>query len=199
MLDQKTYSDWSLAVALSVVGFAESPIFAIVGPELHKSPSFFGVIMSGQGVGALIGGPLSAPVMGRIGERWLGGVGLILVVVGALLFEAGPLAIVLLGAVVLEVALAPLLVGAYTLLQLRTPWEIQGRAFSAFDLLASHPQTISIAMGAALITTLGYRGDMSIIAGVVALSALILLLPIKGEPNFGPRKDAPSLDTTSAE
>ncbi len=183
----------SLAVALSVVGFAETGIFAVTGQELHRSASFIGVLMAAQGVGALVGGPLSAPTMRRIGERWLSGIGLIGIVIGALLFEGGSLATVLVGAVIFGVALPPLLVGAYTLLQLRTPDELQGRAFSAFDLIASLPQTISIALGAALITTLGYRGEFSIMAAVVALSALILLWPIKGEPNFGPRADdAPS-------
>lgn len=187
----------ALAVALSVVGFAETAIFAVVSNELHRTASFIGVIMSVQGVGAIIGGPLSAPLMRRLGERWLSGIGLILVVVGSLLFEAGPLPLVLLGAAVFGLALPPLLVGAFTLLQLRTPDELQGRAFSAFDLIASLPQTISIAVGAALISVLGYRGEMTIIAVVVALSALILLLPVKGEPNFGPRVDPTAVDVAA--
>jgi MFS family permease len=176
----------ALAVALSVVGFAETAIFAVASNELHRSASFIGVIMSVQGVGAIIGGPLSAPAMRRVGERWLSGIGLALVAIGSLFFEGGSLAMVLVGALVFGVALPPLLVGAYTLLQLRTPADLQGRAFSAFDLIASLPQTISIAVGAALITVLGYRGELTIIAVVVAISALILLLPVKGEPNFGP-------------
>jgi len=132
-----------------------------------------------------------------VGERWLSGIGLVLVAIGALFFEGGSLAMVLVGALVFGVALPPLLVGAYTLLQLRTPADLQGRAFSAFDLIASLPQTISIALGAALITVLGYRGELSIIAVVVAISALILLLPVKGEPNFGPTP--PALDGESVE
>jgi MFS family permease len=106
---------------------------------------------------------------------------------------------VLAGALVFGVALPPLLVGAYTLLQLRTPADLQGRAFSAFDLIASLPQTISIALGAALITVLGYRGELTIIAGVVAFSALILLLPVKGEPNFGPTPTLPDGETIETE
>jgi MFS family permease len=185
----------SLAIALSVVGFIETGIFAVVSEELHKSPSFLGVMMAVQGVGALIGGPLSAPVMRRVGERWLSGIGLMLVAVGSLLFEAGPLFVVLLGAFIFGMALPPLLVGAYTLLQLRTPPELQGRAFSAFDVTASLPQTLSIGLGALLIGVLGYHGEMTIIAVVVAVAALIMLLPIKGEPNFGPGEDANRLET----
>jgi hypothetical protein len=33
---------------------------------------------------------------------------------------------------------------------------------------------------------LGYRGELTIIAIVVSVAALIMLLPIEGEPNFGP-------------
>jgi MFS family permease len=189
----------ALAVALSVVGFAETAIFAVASNELHRSASFIGVIMSVQGIGAIIGGPLSAPAMRRVGERWLSGIGLALVAIGAIFFEGGSLAMVLVGALVFGVALPPLLVGAFTLLQLRTPADLQGRAFSAFDLIASLPQTISIALGAALITVLGYRGELTIIAGVVAFSALILLLPVKGEPNFGPTPTSPDSETVETE
>lgn len=176
----------SLAVALSVVGFFETVIFAVNANELHRSPSFIGVLMATQGVGALVGGPLSAPTMRRVGERWLCGIGLIAIVIGSLLFEGGSMIFVLAGAVVFGVALPPLLVGAYTLLQLRTPGDLQGRAFSAFDLIASLPQTMSIALGAILVTAIGYRTELTIIAVVVAIAALIMLLPIVGEPNFGP-------------
>jgi MFS family permease len=189
----------SLAVALSVVGFIETAIFAITSDELHRSPSFIGVLMAAQGVGALIGGPLSAPVMRRIGERWLCGVGLIGIVVGSLFLEGGSLASVLMGGVFFGVALPPLLVGAYTLLQLRTPNELQGRAFSAFDLIASLPQTLSIGVGAVLVTVIGYRGELTIIAAVVSIAALILLLPITGEPNFGPLRAIEELDTVTVD
>lgn len=189
----------SLAIALSVIGFFETVIFAITGNELHRSPSFIGVLMAVQGVGALVGGPLSAPAMRRVGERWLCGFGLIAIVVGSLLFAGGSLMFVLAGAVVFGVALPPLLVGAYTLLQLRTPGELQGRAFSAFDLIASLPQTMSIGLGAILITVLGYRTELAIIAVVISISALIMLLPIAGEPNFGPLVAVERLDVVTVE
>jgi MFS family permease len=130
-------------------------------------------------------------MMRRLGERWLSGLGLVLFAVGAVLYEGGSLPLVVAGSVVFGFALPPVIVGAYTLLQVRTPPELQGRAYSAFDLIATLPQTVSIAVGAALITVLGYHGELTIIAVVVAFSALILLLPIKGEPNFGPLKEPP--------
>jgi hypothetical protein len=56
--------------------------------------------------------------MRRVGERWLCGIALMGTVVGSLLLEGGPLIFVLMGAVLFGAALPPLLVGAYTLLQL---------------------------------------------------------------------------------
>ena len=176
----------SIALALCVIGFAETAVFAVTSNELHRTASFIGVIMALQGVGAIIGGPLSAPAIRRIGERWTAGLGLAIVALGALFFEGGSLTMVLIGAALFGFALPPIIVGAYTLLQLRTPAELQGRAYSAFDLVGSFPQTISIALGASLITVLGYHGELTIIAIVVAISAIYLLLPVRGEPNFGP-------------
>jgi hypothetical protein len=46
---------------------------------------------------------------------------------------------------------------------------------------------------------LGYRGELTIIAVVVAFSALILLLPVKGEPNFGPTPTPPDCPTVETE
>ncbi|MGP8010543.1 MAG: MFS transporter [Acidimicrobiales bacterium] len=186
----------AFAVALSVVGFGETAIFAVASNELHHSPSFIGVLMAAEGVGAIFGGPLSAPMMRRLGERWVSGLGLVLIAIGALLLEGGSLPLVLAGSVLFGFALPPVIVGAYTLIQVRTPAELQGRAFSAFDLIATLPQTISIAVGAALITVLGYHGELSIIAVVVAFSGFILLLPIQGEPNFGPLKEPVILEST---
>ena len=176
----------SIALALCVIGFAETAVFAVTSNELHRTASFIGVLMALQGVGAIIGGPLSAPAIRRIGERWTAGLGLATMALGALFFEGGSLTLVLIGAALFGFSLPPIIVGAYTLLQLRTPAELQGRAYSAFDLVGSFPQTISIALGASLITVLGYHGELTIIAIVVAISAIYLLLPVRGEPNFGP-------------
>ncbi len=129
----------SLALALCVIGFAETAIFAVVSQELHRPASFIGVTMALQGVGAIVGGPLSAPALRKLGERWTTGLGLALVAIGAVFYEAGSLTAVLVGSALLGIALPPILVGAYTLLQLRTPAELQGRAFSAFDLVGSLP------------------------------------------------------------
>jgi hypothetical protein len=52
---------------------------------------------------------------------------------------------------------------------------VQGRVYAAANMLFSVPQTISIAVGAALITIVDYRVEIIAMAVVFALSAAYLL------------------------
>lgn len=167
----------SLSVALFVIGFAETVIFAVVGTGLHRAPSFLGVLLAVQGVGALAGGPTAAPLMRRLGEPLLIGIGLALAAVGSLMLVSTSLAVVVAGLVVFGLALPWIVVAAITLLQRRTPAAVQGRAYSAFDMLLSVPQTVSIGLGALLISVIGYRTELVAMAAVTALSAAIMLVP----------------------
>jgi hypothetical protein len=54
-----------------------------------------------------------------------------------------------------------------TAIQLRTPADLQGRVYSAADMILGTPQTLSIALGAALITVVDYR-ILIVAMGVVA-------------------------------
>jgi MFS family permease len=175
----------ALAVALLVVGFAETVVFAVVGTGLHRPPSFLGVLLAIQGVGALFGGPSASPVMRRIGEPRLVGVGLAGAAVGSALLISSNFAAVTAGVVVFGAAIPWIVVGAFTLLQRRTPPELQGRAYSAFDLLATLPQTVSIGVGALLIGVIGYRVELVMMAAVIACSAVIMLVPAADPPAPG--------------
>ena len=62
-----------------------------------------------------------------------------------------------------------------------TPAELQGRAYSAADLLLGAPQTASIAAGAALVAVVGYRWLLGAEAAVVAIAAAYLLTRGSGE------------------
>jgi len=68
-----------------------------------------------------------------------------------------------------------LVVGFMTLLQRQTPPELQGRTYAAADALVTTPQTISIALGAALIGVAGYRTLLAVMA-IVTLGAAAYLL-----------------------
>jgi len=162
-------------VCLLVVGFSETLIFAVLDQGLHRPTSFFGVLSSLQGAGAIVGGVTAARTMRRLGDVKLVGLGMGLFAVGDLSFVSHSLPLVLAGIAVSGAGIAWLIVGYATAIQVRTPLRLQGRVLSASDTLVSTPQTISIAVGAALIGVFDYRLLVVVMAVVVAACAAYLL------------------------
>jgi MFS family permease len=162
-------------VCLLVVGFAETLIFAVLEEGLHRSASFFGVLSSLQGVGAIAGGVIAAPALRRIGDLRLAGVGMALFALGDLSFASSSLALVLAGIAVAGAGIAWLIVGFGTAIQTRSPARLQGRVAAAADTLVSTPQTVSIAAGAGLVAVVDYRLLVVVMAVVTGACALYLL------------------------
>jgi MFS family permease len=164
----------STGVCLLVVGFSETVIFAVLDQGLHRPASFFGVLSSLQGVGAIVGGITAARMLRRLGDGTLVALGMALFAVGELSFVSTSLPLVLAGIAVAGAGIAWLIVGFATAIQLRTPARLQGRVASAADTIVSTPQTVSIALGAALISTVDYRLLIVTEAVVTALCAVYL-------------------------
>jgi MFS family permease len=162
-------------VCLLVVGFSETLIFAVLDQGLHRPASFFGVLSSLQGVGAIAGGVTAARVMRRIGDVKLVGLGMGLFAVGELSFVSHSLPLVLAGIAFAGAGIAWLIVGYITAIQMRTPLRLQGRVLSASDTLVNTPQTISIALGALLTTLIDYRILVVLMAVVTAMAGAFLL------------------------
>lgn len=163
------------AVSATVFGFGETILYAIAGSGLHRPPAFVGVLVAVQGAGAVVGGLSAAALVRRQGETRLAGVGLLVAAVGALLQRPASLALVSAGLVLFGMAIPWLVVAAINLTQRLTPGELQGRAYSAVETLITTPQTISIALGAALITITGYSTLLLAMAMVMGLAAAYLL------------------------
>lgn len=162
-------------VCLLVVGFSETLIFAVVDEGLHRSPAFLGVLEPAQGVGAIAGGVTAAWALRRFGDVRLVGIGMGLFALGDLSFVSHSVTLIAVGFAVSGFGIAWLIVGFATSVQLRTPARLQGRVASAADVMVSTPQTVSIALGAALVTMLDYRLLVITMAVVVALCAAYLL------------------------
>ena len=164
-----------VGAALLAIGFDETIIFAVNSQSLHRSPSFIGVLMSFQGVGSVVGGLTAAPLLKRFGDLRLAGIGVFVfgaadgfLLVPNLSAIAGAAAFAGLGLVWAVVAIA-------TAYQRRSPTHLQGRVSAAANMLFSVPQTISIALGAALITVIDYRVEIVIMTAAVLLAATYLL------------------------
>lgn len=169
-----------VALALLVIGFAETLVFSVLA-AIGKPPSFFGVFATIQGTGSIAGGLTAAPLIRRIGETRVVGLGLAVFALADLCLIAPSLPVVVAAGPLAGVGIAWAIVGFSTALQLRTPLAIQGRVSAAADLALSVAQTTSIGAGAALSTVVDYRILFAVMAAVVVASAGYLLT----------RRDAP--------
>ncbi len=161
-------------IALLVVGFTETLVFAVVDQGLHRSPSFVGVLEVAMGVGAIAGGLTAGKAVQRYGETLVAAAGLVLFAAGSALLTVPLIGVVLPGMAVLGAGVPWLIVGLFTCLQRLTPNELQGRTFSAVDVLISTPQTVSIGVGAGLIAVVDFRLMLAIMVAVVLASGIWL-------------------------
>jgi MFS family permease len=162
------------AVCLLVVGFSETVIFAVLDQGLHRPASFFGVLSTLQGAGAIAGGVTAARLLRRVGDVRLVALGMAAFALGEVTFVSGNLPLVLAGTAVAGGGVAWLIVGFGTAIQMRSPARLQGRVAAAADTAVSTPQTVSIALGAALISAVDYRLLVLVEFGVVALCVVYL-------------------------
>ncbi|MDQ1697254.1 MAG: hypothetical protein QOJ03_2607 [Frankiaceae bacterium] len=163
------------AFALLVVGFSETLIFPIAEKGLGHSASFVGVLISTMSIGSIAGGLTGASAVRRLGDGRALAIGLVAFAAGNALLATGSLPVVLAG-VIIEGAGVPWAVIAFsTSIQVRTPAQLQGRAYAAADMAATVPQTLSIALGAALVAVVDYRLLIAAMSIVIALAAGYLL------------------------
>ncbi len=159
------------AVVVTAYGLSETVIFAVVSQGLHRPTTFLGILVAAQGAGAIAAGLVAAPLMRRLTEGLLAGLGMIIAAAGFLLLIPSQLPAVLAGCVLLGGSISWIIVGIMTLFQRRTPPELMGRTDAAFTIAYTVPQTMAIALGAGLIALLNYRILLLAIAGLMALAA----------------------------
>jgi Major Facilitator Superfamily len=160
-----------LIIAISVLGFAETVVFAYVDSGLHRSPTFVSVLVCVQGVGGLLGGLGAARIVKTTGELASTAFGIALIGVGLAFLVYPQLVLGLVGAVLLGLGIPIGLVGANTLIQRVTPMAVISRVGAAADAVIGTPQALSIAGGAALVTVLDYRLVIVIMAAGMFFSA----------------------------
>jgi MFS family permease len=147
----------AVALAMLVIGFIEVVMYAVVDQGLHRSPAFVGVLDLGFGAGSVVGGLLAAAAVRRLGAGHAVTAGLAAVAIGIVLVVVPVPAVAVSGLVIVGLGVPPLVAGMSTTLQLLTPAHLQGRTFSAVDVLVSAPQSLSIALGAALVAVVDFR------------------------------------------
>ena len=163
------------AAALLVIGFSETLTFEVVDIGLNRDATFVGVLLAAQGVGAVAGAAVAASLVRRAGEAPVAGLGMIVFSLGTTLQTSGSLPVVLTGLVLFGIGVPWVLVALFTLLQRSTPAALQGRVYSAVEVLVGVPQMVSIAAGAVLVSVVDYRPLLLVEAAVVAAAGAWLL------------------------
>jgi predicted MFS family arabinose efflux permease len=156
----------AMAVALLAFGIFETAIFALVDEGLGRPATFVGVLTFAKGAGSVLGGVAAV----RLARRWAGAegrataAGLGLIAFGTAILLLGGTSAAVTGLVVIGTGIPMAIVGLFTVVQLGTPAQLQGRAVAAATTLVTAPQVLSIAVGAALVSIVDYR---LLLAGIV--------------------------------
>ncbi|UFU07327.1 MFS transporter [Ruania halotolerans] len=169
-----------VAVAFGVIGLFDTVLFEVVEHGLGMQPAFFGVLMSLQGAGAILGGLTSAMVLRRWGPARTVGTSLGVLAVASVAFASDAIGVPLLPAAVVAITVAGavipwLMVAMITTRQRLTPPRLQGRTAAATNIAMTLPQLVSIAAGAALVAVVDYRALLAVAAVVLGGCAIVLL------------------------
>ncbi|MGH3358477.1 MAG: MFS transporter, partial [Nocardioidaceae bacterium] len=129
-----------VGLALVVFGFTESAAYALID-DYGKPAAYVGVLVTVQGVGAVLGGVLASPLIKRIGEPYAILLSLALFVVGTTGTAVAPaIGFVLAAVIPIGFGLPLMIIALMTLLQRRTPAAIIARVSTAFDVVLGTPR-----------------------------------------------------------
>ena len=169
----------ALALALLVIGFAESAVYAVVEAFGHPV-SFVGPLLTVQGVGAVSVGLVSSRVVRRVGEPAAVVVGLLVTAVGLLgIVLAAHTWQLLVTVAVLGGGIPLIFVAFNTLLQKQTPGRLMGRVSASVEVLVTTPQALSIGVGAVLVGLLDYRVIFALMAAGTTVAAGYLMVTLR--------------------
>ena len=164
----------SACLAMAVLGFYESVTFAAIA-ALGRPPSFFGTLMAVQAAGSIAGGLATGRIIRRVGEARTLGVALAIWAAASLIYLHPSLANDVTALAAFGTAIPLYAVAINTATQRHTPPHLQGRATAAIDAATTLTQTLSIAIGAALIDTIGYPSLLATVAVITAIAAAPVL------------------------
>jgi MFS family permease len=175
----------AFGLMLLVIGFSEAAIFAILD-AFDKPATFAGVVVTVQGVGAVVGGLTASRWVRRLGETGAVVVGLALLAGSlAVVAATSTLGVMLAAVVPLGYSVPVLFIAFTTLMQRRTPQALMGRVSAAVEVVMGVPQAVSLAIGALLVTIVSYHVIFGVMALVTGVGAVYLVL-VLGRAVFRP-------------
>jgi MFS family permease len=166
-------------ICMLAIGISESVYFAVVDQGLGKPVEFIGVLGAIQGVGAILAGVTITALIRRTGELRPVPWAFAVIAVGVLLSTSSMLPVVAAGTLLFGAGLPVLIVCLITVIQRRTPGELQGRTFTAFELFSGVPQLLSILGGAVAVSLVDYRIPLLAMAFGIGAAAVYSALRLR--------------------
>jgi MFS family permease len=146
-----------IAVGFGATGLYNVAIFPVMEQGLGVPPSTLGLLVSFQGVGAVLGGASSAWSISRFGEVRTFSWGMAVLGLGITPLLGSSLAAALIGLTAIGFGVTWTIVSFVTLRQRLTPPRLQGRTGAATNMAINLPQTALNLLGVAALALLDYR------------------------------------------
>ena len=167
----------TLSIAVGATGVLNVTIFATTEQGLGQPPEFLSVLLSVQGVMAVMGGLTASRVIRRFGIRATIAASVAVLAMGVLTTGVPSLPVVFCGTVLLGVSASWVVISFVTLRQRETPARMQGRAAAATHVLTNVPQVAAAMIAAAVIGVVDYRVLVAAMGVLCLLAVLPLLTP----------------------
>lgn len=176
----------ALALTAVVLGSGEAVTFAVAREGLHRPAEFLGVMQAAQGIGAAAAGLGVAYLIRRTSESTAVGIGMTVFAVGTGLIAVPSVSSVLAGKAITGLGLTVALIALLSLLQRVSPPHLQGRVFAGVEVSVTVPQTVAIALGAALVGLVPFRVVLIGQALLMLIGAAALLRRNRDRPAVAP-------------
>ncbi|MFF8376737.1 MFS transporter [Streptomyces sp. NPDC015661] len=175
------------AFTMLLAGVNGAAIYAVVDRGLGHAPAYAGVLYAVQGVGSVLAGLVTGPLLRRIPERALAAAGLALFALavgvrGALPYEATALA----ASAVIGLGMPWVLIAVMTAVQREAPAEAVGRMAATANTVVMAPNALAIALGAGLVAVVDVRVLLPLLA-VAGLAWATTLVPATRRADLLPR------------
>lgn len=171
-----------IAVGFGATGLINVSVFAVMEQGLQVSPSTLGLLVSVQGVGAVLAGASSAWAIGRLGEVRVFALGMSALGLGIVPLLGTSVAAALVGLTAGGAGATWVVVSFVTLRQRLTPARLQGRTGAATSIAINLPQAALSLLGIGALALLDYRILLLATAVIVLVCAALAVLRQEDTP-----------------
>ncbi|MFE2484056.1 MFS transporter [Streptomyces mirabilis] len=144
------------ATTMLFAGLNGATVYA-VAEGLGHSPAYVGLLYVAQGVGSVLIGLVSGPLLRRLRERRFAAYGIVVTAVAVALRAVPSDAVALVCGAAIGFGLPCVLIAAYTAVQRETPAPLLGRVSATANTLMYAPNALGLALGAGLVELVDYR------------------------------------------